>query len=34
MGHFEDYEHFLEELDRVWSECARVLGAAAGFVVS
>jgi DNA modification methylase len=25
MGHFEDYEHFLEELDRVWSECGRVL---------
>jgi site-specific DNA-methyltransferase (adenine-specific) len=25
MGHFEDYGHFLEELDRVWSECARVL---------
>lgn len=25
MGHFEDYEHFLHELDRVWSECARVL---------
>lgn len=25
MGHFEDYEHFLEELDRVWRECARVL---------
>lgn len=25
MGHFEDYEHFLNELDRVWSECARVL---------
>jgi modification methylase len=25
MGHFEDYEHFLDELDRVWSECARVL---------
>jgi DNA modification methylase len=25
MGHFEDYEHFLTELDRVWKECARVL---------
>jgi DNA modification methylase len=25
MGHFEDYEHFLDELDRVWGECARVL---------
>ena len=25
MGHFEDYEHFLTELDRVWTECARVL---------
>ncbi len=25
MGHFEDYGHFLDELDRVWSECARVL---------
>lgn len=25
MGHFEDYEHFLTELDRVWRECARVL---------
>ncbi len=25
MGHFEDYEHFLAELDRVWRECARVL---------
>jgi modification methylase len=25
MGHFEDYAHFLDELDRVWSECARVL---------
>ena len=25
MGHFEDYERFLAELDRVWSECARVL---------
>jgi modification methylase len=25
MGHFEDYEYFLNELDRVWSECARVL---------
>lgn len=25
MGHFEDYEHFLNELDRVWRECSRVL---------
>jgi site-specific DNA-methyltransferase (adenine-specific) len=25
MGHFEDYEHFLNELDRVWKECSRVL---------
>lgn len=25
MGHFEDYEHFLGELDRVWCECARAL---------
>jgi DNA modification methylase len=25
LGHFEDYEHFLSALDRVWSECARVL---------
>ncbi len=25
MGHFEDYDHFLTELDRVWKECARVL---------
>ncbi len=25
MGHFEDYDHFLTELDRVWRECARVL---------
>jgi len=25
MGHFEDYEHFLSELDRVWKECMRVL---------
>ena len=25
MGHFEDYEHFLDQLDRVWKECARVL---------
>src|SRR5579862_3551163 len=24
MGHFEDYEHFLTELDRVWRECRRV----------
>jgi site-specific DNA-methyltransferase (adenine-specific) len=25
MGHLEDYESFLLELDRVWSECQRVL---------
>jgi modification methylase len=25
MGHFQDYEYFLAELDRVWRECARVL---------
>jgi site-specific DNA-methyltransferase (adenine-specific) len=25
MGHFEDYQYFLSQLDRVWSECARVL---------
>lgn len=25
MGHFEDYEYFLDQLDRVWRECARVL---------
>jgi site-specific DNA-methyltransferase (adenine-specific) len=25
MGHFEDYEHFLTELDKVWRECRRVL---------
>lgn len=25
MGHLEDYEHFLRELDRVWRECLRVL---------
>src|SRR5947207_7960907 len=25
MGHFRDYEHFLSELDRVWTECKRVL---------
>jgi site-specific DNA-methyltransferase (adenine-specific) len=25
MGHFEDYERFLSELDRVWRECQRVL---------
>src|SRR5271165_5312530 len=24
MGHFEDYELFLEQLDRVWRECERV----------
>ncbi len=25
MGHFEDYEFFLAELDKVWRECRRVL---------
>jgi DNA modification methylase len=25
MGHFDDYERFLTELDRVWSECKRIL---------
>jgi len=25
MGHFEEYEYFLSELDRVWRECNRVL---------
>jgi DNA modification methylase len=25
LGHFEDYEHFVSQLDRVWRECARVL---------
>jgi DNA modification methylase len=25
MGHFEEYEYFLTELDRVWRECSRVL---------
>ena len=25
LGHFEDYEHFLTQLDRVWKACARVL---------
>lgn len=25
MGHIEDYENFLSELDRVWVECKRVL---------
>jgi modification methylase len=25
MGHFSDYEHFLSQLDRVWTECLRVL---------
>lgn len=25
MGHFENYAHFLSELDRVWKGCARVL---------
>jgi site-specific DNA-methyltransferase (adenine-specific) len=25
MGHIDDYEEFLDQLDRVWAECARVL---------
>jgi len=25
MGHIEDYTHFLNELDKVWVECRRVL---------
>src|SRR5687767_3794809 len=25
LGHVEDYEEFLEQLDKVWRECARVL---------
>ncbi len=25
MGHLQDYEHFLSELDQVWRECKRVL---------
>lgn len=25
MGHIKDYEAFLDELDKAWSECARVL---------
>jgi site-specific DNA-methyltransferase (adenine-specific) len=25
LGHFEDYEYFLSQLDVVWRECARVL---------
>jgi len=25
MGHIADYDHFLDELDKVWKECARVL---------
>lgn len=25
MAEIEDYEHFLDELDKVWAECARVL---------
>lgn len=25
MGHIENYEQFLDELDRVWTECRRVL---------
>lgn len=25
MGFIEDYDHFLDELDKVWRECARIL---------
>jgi site-specific DNA-methyltransferase (adenine-specific) len=25
MGHIKDYENFLDELDKVWAECRRVL---------
>lgn len=25
LGHIDDYETFLDELDRVWSECTRIL---------
>lgn len=25
LGHVEEYEHFLSELDKVWRECARIL---------
>lgn len=25
MGHFDDYDRFLEEMDTAWKECARVL---------
>jgi DNA modification methylase len=25
MGFIEDYDHFLDELDKVWHECARIL---------
>jgi modification methylase len=25
LGRIDDYEHFLDELDRVWGECARIL---------
>jgi DNA modification methylase len=25
LGHIEDYEQFLTELDKVWAECARIL---------
>ena len=25
MGHIEDYDTFLDELDKVWGECFRVL---------
>ena len=34
LGAVEDYEKFLDELDKVWSECVRVLAPGAGFVVS
>jgi DNA modification methylase len=25
LGHIDDYEEFLDELDKVWAECERVL---------
>lgn len=25
MGHIEDYDHFLDELDKVWNHCFRIL---------
>ncbi|MCL6545638.1 MAG: hypothetical protein K6T61_10445, partial [Bryobacteraceae bacterium] len=30
LGHIDDYDRFLTELDRVWSECWRVLAPGAG----